>query len=102
MENLELYENYHLKTVVFTSRQNRKIIVTVKASRIDSIDNQAGIRFPFSEGQTYNRSIETWACNNHFKIDGQDPCPDKKIFGIKTKDIPQGHELRKIYPGKFR
>jgi hypothetical protein len=31
-----------------------------------------------------------------------DPCPEEKIFGIRKKDIPQGHELRMLYPHKFR
>jgi hypothetical protein len=52
--------------------------------------------------EQYTRSIETWACNNGFKIDGKDPCPEKKIFGIRAKDIPQGHELRMLFPNKFR
>ena len=43
-----------------------------------------------------------WACNNLFLIDGKDTCPEKKVFGIRASDIPQGHELRKIYPNKFK
>jgi hypothetical protein len=26
----------------------------------------------------------------------------KKVMGIKVSDIPLGHELRTLYPGKFR
>jgi len=103
MENLEIYENFSSeKEIEFTSRQRRKIIVKVQGGRIKDIDNQSGVRFPFHVGQQINRSIETWACNNNFQMDGNDPCPEKKVFGIKAKDIPKGHELRKIYPSKFR
>jgi len=35
-------------------------------------------------------------------IDGKDTCPEKKVFGIKVSDIPQGHEFRKLYPNKFK
>ena len=103
MENLELYESFNRsREIVFTSRQNREIKIEVEGGRIKSVDNKAGVRFPFQQGQMYNRSLETWACNNHFKMDGKDMCPEKKIFGIKAKDIPKGHELRTIYPNKFR
>jgi hypothetical protein len=48
------------------------------------------------------RNIETWASNNNFLIDGKDVGPEKKVMGIKVSDIPQGHELRTMYPSKFR
>ena len=35
-------------------------------------------------------------------MDGKDMCPEEKIFGMRTKDIPKGHELRSLYPNKFR
>jgi hypothetical protein len=35
-------------------------------------------------------------------MDQLDPCPEEKIFGIRKKDIPMGHELRFLYPHKFR
>ena len=88
--------------MTLTSRQGRDIILTLLGGSIKDIDNQSGVRFPFSVGQSYTRSIETWACNNGFKIDGKNPCPEEKIFGIRKKDIPQGHELRLLYPHKFR
>jgi hypothetical protein len=90
------------RSIIFTSRQNRDIIITIVGGRIATIDNKAGIRFPFDIGQTYTRSIETWACNNSLKMDGKDPCPEEKIFGMRKSDIPQGHELRMLFPGKFR
>ena len=47
------------------------------------------------------RNVEIWACYNDWLIDGKDTCPEKKVMGIRTKDIPQGHPLRHIYPSKF-
>lgn len=103
MKNLLLFEAFVTNgKIVLTSRQNRDIILTILGGRIDTIDNQSGVNFPYREGEQYTRSIETWACNNGFKIDGKDPCPEKKIFGIRAKDIPQGHELRMLFPNKFR
>ena len=104
MEDSPLPESFHNeKTLIFGhTRSGRNITVTLKGGRIESIDNKAMMRFPFSVGQNYNRSMETWACNNGFKINDEDPCPEEKIFGIRKKDIPQGHELRIMFPGKFR
>jgi hypothetical protein len=103
MEHIELFEAYNTPTkMVLTSRQNRDIIITLLGGRIKTIDNKAGVNFPFSVGQQYTRTIETWACNNNFKLDGKSPCGEQKVFGIRTKDIPQGHELRMLFPNKFR
>jgi hypothetical protein len=99
-DNLE--ESQNSREMILTSRQNRDIKISLIGGRIDQIKNESGVNFPFKIGQSYNRSIETWACNNGFKIDGKDPCPEEKIFGIRKKDIPHGHELRMLYPGKFR
>ena len=96
-------ENYGSeKEMVLTSRQHREIKISIQGGRITSIDNQSGVRFPWQVGQPANQGINTWACNNGFKIDGEDPCPEKKIFGVRTKDVPQGHEWRMIFPNKFR
>ena len=48
-----------------------------------------------------------WACNHGFKWregngPDKDPYPEKRIFGVKVSDVPQGHEWRKIFPNKFR
>lgn len=103
MKNLILFEAFSTeKKIVLTSRQNRDIDITLLGGRIETIDNKSGVNFPYRKGELYTRSIETWACNNGFKIDGKDPCPERKVFGIRTKDIPQGHELRMLFPGKFR
>lgn len=103
MENLELYESYkYEREIVLTSRQNRTITFSVLGGRIKGIVNLSGVNFPWSEGQQYTRSIESWCCNNGFKMDGKSCCPEKKIFGVKIKDIPQGHEWRRVFPGKFR
>lgn len=103
MEEISLFEDFSReRRMVLTSRQGRNITITLLGARIQDIVNEAGIRFPFSIGQSYTRSIETWACNNGFKIDGNDPCPEEKIFGIRKKDVPMGHELRVLFPHKFR
>lgn len=71
--------------------------------RISKIENlNPRIRFPFSVGQRISRNIETWACNNNFLIDGNDPCPEQKIFDVRVSQVPQGHEWRTIFPNKFR
>lgn len=102
IKNIVFESTRYDRDVVLTSRQGRDILVKVIGGRITSIENNSGVRFPYSIGQHWNRNIETWACNNGFKIDGEDPCPEEKIFGIRKKDIPMGHELRMIYPSKFR
>ena len=35
-------------------------------------------------------------------MDGKDTCPEKKIMGMRASDIPKGHELRHIFPHKFK
>ena len=91
--------------IVFTGKRNPRLVIKVLKSpdgRIKEIENETGIRFPFSVGQILNRNVEVWACNNNFLMDGKDMCPEEKVFGIRKKDIPQGHELRMMFPGKFR
>lgn len=109
MKNLLLFEAFVPDgDIILTSRQNKDITLTILGGRIDTIDNQSGVNFPYSKNDRYTSSIETWACNNGFKIDGKDPCPkkDERIFGMKVKDIPkntqQGMELRMLFPNKFR
>jgi hypothetical protein len=103
MNHLEIYENYSdRQEIKLTSRQGRDILVAVQGGRIQSIQNDSGVNFPYSVGQSYNVGMKTWACNRGFKWNGEDPCPEEKIFGIRKKDIPQGHELRMIYPNKFK
>jgi hypothetical protein len=97
-------ESKYEREVIFTNKRNPRLVITVKKSpdgRITEIENESGIRFPFSVGQLLQRNVEVWACNNNFLMDGKDTCPEKKIFGIKTKDVPQGHEWRHIYRNKF-
>lgn len=102
MDHLLEFASFGQRVVKLTSRQGRDIEVTLQGHAIKDIVNGAGINFPFSPGQSWTRTVETWACNNGFKIDGKDPCPEEKIFGIRKKDIPQGHELRMLFPHKFR
>jgi len=104
MKHLIRFNESLEKEVVLTNKKNPNLIIMIKKgpdSRITSIVNKSGIRFPFYVGQILQRNIETWACNNNFLIDGKDTCPEKKIFGVRTKDVPQGHEWRHIFPNKF-
>jgi len=100
---VELFENWtREEEIILSSRQGRKIIVKTQHGRIEEIDNQADIRFPFFVGQPVTVFMKSWACNNSFRWNGKNPCPEEKIFGIKKSDVPMGHELRRIFPGKFR
>jgi hypothetical protein len=94
----------YVRKVELVSKRNNSLTITfdVIGSRIQNIVNNANIRFPYVEGQPFNRDVETWCCNNNFLLDGKDTCPEEKIFGMRKKDIPQGHPLRTIYPNKFR
>jgi len=105
MKHIKYFKESVETEVVFTNKRNPNLKIIVKKSRdgrIISIDNETGIRFPFQVGQLMQRNVETWACNNNFLMDGKDTCPEKKIFGVRAKDVPRGHEWRHIYPGKFR
>lgn len=104
MNKLVLFENYGERKICFTGKRNSnlKINIVIKSGRISSIENKSGIRFPFSEGQPFSRNIEVWACTNNFYMDGKDTCPEKKIFGVRTSDVPKGHEWRTIFPNKFK
>ena len=93
--------------VKFVSKARRDLAFNVyktRDGRITRIEkpNHVHIRFPFEVGQILNRSVETWACNNGFYVDGKDTCPEEKVFGIRKSDIPQGHEIRHLFPHKFR
>lgn len=92
-----------MRTITLTSRQNRNIILTVEGGVIKSIDNQSGVRFPWVVNQPYNRNVETWSENNNFLFNGEDlEKKNRKIYGVRVQDVPQGHILRVLYPGKFR
>lgn len=98
-------ESVSEREVIFTNKRNRNLIFSVfkfPDGRISKIDKPQNIRFPFSVGQLFNRSVEIWACNNNYLMDGKDTCPEKKVMGIRVSDIPKGHELRHLYPNKFR
>lgn len=97
-------ESIYEREVVFTNKRNPRLVITIRKNpdgRITEIENETDMRFPFSVGQILNRTAEVWACNNNFLMDGKDTCPEKKIFGVKAKDVPQGHEWRHIFPHKF-
>ena len=93
------------KIVVFKHKNNPRLVITVKAypsMSIAEIINPQNIRFPYVVGQVLNMGHRTWACNNGYLVNEEDPCPEKRVMGIKVSDIPAGHPLRHIYPGKFR
>jgi hypothetical protein len=90
--------------IKFVSKRNPVLkfsIFKTLDGKITRIENSRSVRFPYRVGEYFNRGIETWACNNGFLIDGKDTCPEEKVFGIRKKDIPQGHELRHLFPNKF-
>jgi len=95
------------KMVVFSSKGNSVLdakicVIVTKEGRVGRIANGTGVRFPFQIGQAFNKTFEVWACNNNFLMDGKDTCPEEKIFGIRKKDIPAGHDLRKMFASKFK
>ena len=93
------------RETVFTKEINRGITITVKKypnGQIVEIENKHNVHFPFKVGQILNRNAEVWASNNGYLMDGKDVGPEEKIFGIRVKDIPDGHEFRMLYPHKFR
>jgi hypothetical protein len=112
MEHLLLFENYNFRTMILRHDHFGEISVDLEGSRIKEVVNNSRINFPFHVGSNWNRSIYTWACNNKFgvietimngrMVKKEDTCPEKKIFGVKTKDVPQGHEWRTIFPNKFK
>jgi hypothetical protein len=106
LENDDIEESLLTNSsITFTNKRNPRLVITIQLDtkrRISEIENKTGIRFPFSVGQPLNRNIEVWACNNNFLMDGKDTCPEKKIFGVRASDGPQGHEWRHIFPNKFK
>lgn len=107
MNHLQLFESYGERNITLTSRQGRTITFDVVYGKIQNVSNQSGAHFPFPENMNFQRNVETWACNNGFKWrEGQgpdkDPCPEKKIFGVKVSDVPKEHEWRRIFSNKFR
>lgn len=105
MKHIQLYESWHREEeIILTSRQGRDIVIKTKHGKIEEIDNEAGVPFPFFTGQPVTVFMKGWACNHGFKWNGESACDpgEKKIFGVKAKYIPKEHEWRRIFPGKFR
>lgn len=90
------------ETITLTSRQGREIVVQITNGKISDVENNANIRFPFVVGQPFNMSMKSWAQNNNFKWNGSDVESEKRIFGVKIKDVPIGHEWRYMFPNKFK
>lgn len=112
MNHIELYENFNQRTMILKHRNFGEIKVELQGSQIMDVVNNSNTNFPFMTGSSWNRSIESWACNNNFirietwmnnrMVREINPCPEEKIFGVRAKDVPQGHEWRRIFPNKFR
>jgi hypothetical protein len=103
-ENWSRTEEYELVSKV-RRKSDFSIKIRVVNGRIEEIENNIHYPFPFFTGQPFQKAfVRGWACKNGFYLNGEEPCniPEKKIFGVKTKDVPQGHEWRTIWPGKFR
>lgn len=98
-------DNKYLKKITFKNKLRPQINIVVTKTpdgRIVEIENSFNVNFPFKVGQILNMNHEVWACNNNYLVDEKNTCPEEKIFGIKKSDIPHGHELRMLYPGKFK
>lgn len=104
MKHLKSFnESKEIEVVLKNTRNPNIVIKFVKSmNRIVSIENKSNYRFPYRVGQLIDRGLETWTSNNNFLIDDKDYSPEKKVMGIRTKDIPMGHELRMLYPSKFK
>jgi len=110
MERIERFDDYPGREdtkVKFVGKRNPTRAFNVyktRDGRITKIEmpGHVHVRFPFVVGQVMNRGVETWACNNDFFMDGKDTCPEKKVFGKRASDIHDGHELRRLFPNKFR
>jgi len=90
-------ENKNVREFLFKHKKNPYLTIYVRTQRnavILSIENNANVYFPYTVGQLLNIQYKTWACLNNFYVNGKDTCPEKKIFGIRERDIPQGHPLR--------
>ena len=102
MKNLQIFESFSKRSIVLESRQKRKITFDVEGGKIQNIVNESGVRFPYHVGEHYNRNIENWCCNNGFTMNGEDMCPEEKLFGVKVSQYPKGSPERLIFPKKFR
>ena len=105
MGYIKLFESWRREeTIILTNKHNSRYRIEIKVlnGKIEEIDNEAKIKFPFFTGQPITVFMKQWACNNNFLWNDEDPCGEKKIFGIKKDDIPTGHPLRLIYPSKFK
>ena len=99
---IQLYESWSREEELTLTSRFGKIVLTIRHGKIESILNKTRLDFPFVVGHPVQLPfIKAWANRTGFKIEGEST-PDKKVFGIKTRDIPMGHELRRVYPNRFR
>lgn len=105
MKYLKSFNESASNEITLKSKRNSKMMINlvIDGGRIIDIVNKSNHRFPFQKGNIFNiNALNTWACNNNFTVNDKDTCPEKKVLGIKTSDIPKGHELRMLYPSKFK
>jgi hypothetical protein len=104
MKHIKLFESFFDGDEILLTKGYHKITIRTRYGKIEEILNESRIKFPFFTGQPVTVFMKGWACQHGFKWNGKDACDpgEKKVFGIKAKYIPKGHELRQIYPGKFR
>ena len=101
---VELFESWRREEEIVLTKGRIEIIIEVVHGKIEKIENKDRYRIPFFEGQPVTVFMKGWACNHGFKWNGEDPCDpgEKKVFGVKAKHIPKGHEWRMMWPSKFR
>jgi hypothetical protein len=104
MSFILLYENWRREEEILLSKGRITITITTIHGKIERIDNPDNWKVPFFVGQPVTVFMKGWACSHGFKWNGDDPCDpgEKKVFGVKSKYIPKGHEWRTIFPNKFR
>lgn len=89
--HVDLFEEFAGTVIkdVLTKKTNPSITITISTrpgGRILGIDAPHGnMNLPFYVGQILNRNIETWCCSNGWLLNGKDPCPEEKVFGVPAR-----------------
>jgi hypothetical protein len=100
--HVKLFESWLREEEIVLTRGRAEIRILTRHGKIEEIVNDDRVPIPFFIGQPVTVFLRGWACSQNYKWNGKSACPDEeKVFGIKKKWIPQGHELRRMYPSKF-
>lgn len=104
MQHVKLFESWLREEEIVLTKGRVEIRILTRHGKIEEIVNEDGVSVPFFIGQPVTVFMKGWACNHGYMWNGKSACQegDEKVFGIKKKWIPQGHELRRMYPSKFR